>query len=158
MMNYPVIVFAVSMIGLWISVNIGYYLRKRSKMDEPVLEQLELLLGAGLTLLGPTVGFSFSIAVSQYDQRKNYEEAEANAVGTEFVRAGLLPTDSASCEYTLWDYPLARPFVAEYHPMRSSRTESVRRLMWPGLKHGTTLAREGRCAQSSPRRPLSLRE
>ena len=30
------------------------------------------------------------IAVSRYDQRKNYEEAEANAIGTEYFRAGLL--------------------------------------------------------------------
>ncbi len=96
MMNYPLVVFAVSMIALWMSVNIGYYLRKRSKIDDPVGEHLGLLLSAGLTLLGLIVGFSFSMAVSRYDQRKNYEEAEANAIGTEFVRADLLPAESAS--------------------------------------------------------------
>jgi hypothetical protein len=31
------------------------------------------------------------MAVNRYDQRKNYEEAEANAIGTEYVRADLLP-------------------------------------------------------------------
>ena len=36
------------------------------------------------------------MAVSRYDQRKNYEEAEANAIGTEFVRADLLPTADAT--------------------------------------------------------------
>jgi hypothetical protein len=35
------------------------------------------------------------MAVSRYDQRKNYEEAEANAIGTEYVRADLLPTTDA---------------------------------------------------------------
>jgi hypothetical protein len=30
------------------------------------------------------------IPISRYDQRKIYEEAEANAIGTEFVRADLL--------------------------------------------------------------------
>ena len=30
------------------------------------------------------------------DQRKDYEEAEANAVGTEYVRAELLPPDDAA--------------------------------------------------------------
>jgi hypothetical protein len=29
------------------------------------------------------------MAVGRYDQRKNYEEEEANAIGTEFVRAEL---------------------------------------------------------------------
>ena len=36
------------------------------------------------------------MAVSRYDQRKNYEEAEANAIGTEFVRADLLPAGYAA--------------------------------------------------------------
>ena len=50
-----------------------------------------------LTLLALIIGFRFSMAVSRYDLRKTYEEAEANAIGTEFVRAGLLPaTDAAA--------------------------------------------------------------
>ena len=47
-----------------------------------------------LTLLALLVGFSFSMAISRYDQRKNYEAAEANAIGTEYVRAQLLPAES----------------------------------------------------------------
>ncbi len=35
------------------------------------------------------------MAVTRYDQRKNYEEAEANAIGTEYVRADLLPAADA---------------------------------------------------------------
>ena len=97
MMDYPLLVFAVSVVGLWLSANIGYSQRRRSAhMAEPVLEHLGGVLGAGLTLLALIIGFSFSMAVSRYDQRKNYEEAEANAIGTEFARAGLLPPESAS--------------------------------------------------------------
>jgi hypothetical protein len=36
------------------------------------------------------------MAVSRYDQRKASEEAEANAIGTEYIRADLLPTDDAA--------------------------------------------------------------
>ena len=36
------------------------------------------------------------MAASRYDQRKNYEEAEANAIGTEYLRADLLPADDAA--------------------------------------------------------------
>jgi hypothetical protein len=46
---------------------------------------------AALTLLGLIVGFSFAMAISRYDQRKALEEAEANAIGTEYLRAGLMP-------------------------------------------------------------------
>jgi hypothetical protein len=44
-----------------------------------------------LTLLGLLIGPRFSMAASRYDQRKNFEEAEANAIGTEYLRADLLP-------------------------------------------------------------------
>ena len=59
--------------------------------DEREREEFGTLLGATLTLLGLLIGFSFSMAVSRYDLRKAYEEEEANAIGTEYVRAGLLP-------------------------------------------------------------------
>jgi hypothetical protein len=55
-----------------------------------------VLLPATLTLLGLIIGFSFSMAVSHYDLRKTYEETEANAIGTEYYRAGLLPATEAS--------------------------------------------------------------
>src|SRR5262249_34825848 len=53
-------------------------------------DEFMFLLGGTLTLLGLIIGFTFSMAVSRYDQRKNYEEEEANAIGTEYVRADLL--------------------------------------------------------------------
>jgi len=42
------------------------------------------------------IGFSFSMATSRYDLRKNYEEAAAHAIGTEWVRVGLLPAPDAA--------------------------------------------------------------
>jgi len=53
-------------------------------------------VGAALTLLGLLIGFSYSMAVSRYDQRKNLEEEEANAIGTEYLRAGLLSAADAA--------------------------------------------------------------
>src|SRR5208283_4783289 len=60
-----------------------------------------LVQAATLTLLGLIIGFSFSMATTRYDQRKNYEEAEANAIGTEYVRAELLPAADAARVHTL---------------------------------------------------------
>ena len=54
------------------------------------------MLGASLTLLGLIIGFAFSMAVSRYDERKHFEEAEANAIGTEYVRADMLPAVEAA--------------------------------------------------------------
>ena len=54
-----------------------------------------VILAATLTLLGLIIGFSFSMAISRYDQRKNLEEEEANAIGTEYLRVELLPAANA---------------------------------------------------------------
>jgi hypothetical protein len=96
MMDYPLVLFAVSLLVLWFSERAGAYLRRRQhNPDEIEREDLGVILGAALTLLALIIGFSFSMAVTRYDQRKNYEEEEANAIGTEYVRAGLLPAAHA---------------------------------------------------------------
>lgn len=50
---------------------------------------------ATLTLLALIIGFTFSMAIARYDTRHTYEEAEANAIGTEYLRAELLSPESA---------------------------------------------------------------
>jgi hypothetical protein len=45
------------------------------------------------------------MALGRYDQRRNYEEAEANAIGTEYLRADLLPdTDATRARALLLKY------------------------------------------------------
>ena len=54
------------------------------------------MVSATLTLLGLLIGFTFSMATARYDQRRLYEESEANAIGTEYVRADLMPADQGA--------------------------------------------------------------
>src|SRR6201993_2025609 len=96
-MNYPLAVFVLSVAVLWLSALVGTRLRKRrGSLDEEERKDFDVVLAATLTLLGLIIGFSFSMAISRYDQRKNYEEEEANAIGTEYVRADLLPEAEAA--------------------------------------------------------------
>ena len=69
---------------------------KRGRELEEKRDDFGVILAATLTLLGLIIGFTFSMATNRYDQRKNYEEAEANAIGTEYVRADLLPAADAA--------------------------------------------------------------
>jgi hypothetical protein len=63
------------------------------------------------------------MAVSRCDQRKNYEEAEANATGTEYVRAGLLPAaDTTKVQQLLRSYLDER--VLSY-TSRDNRTDAT---------------------------------
>ena len=95
--DHPFLVFAVSVFALWLSAYVGGFIRKRLlPLKEGEREYFSVILTASLTLLALIIGFSFSMAISRYDQRKNYEEAEANAIGTEYVRADLLPPADAA--------------------------------------------------------------
>jgi hypothetical protein len=104
--DYPLLVFVVSFVVLWLSTQFGAGVLKRwRKLEQDAREDFGVILAATLTLLGLIIGFSFSMATSRYDQRKNLEEAEANAIGTEYVRADLLPSaDALKVRALLRDY------------------------------------------------------
>jgi hypothetical protein len=92
MMNYPSVIFVLSLLVMWLVAQTAAYFRKRQPdLEDSELQDLGVIVASTLTLLGLIIGFSFSMALTRYDQRKNYEEEEANAIGTEYVRASLLP-------------------------------------------------------------------
>lgn len=94
--DFPVIIFIISLVGLWSSAQIGVFVRKKLRpVEEDERKDWATLEAATLTLLGLIIAFSFSMAIGRYDQRKNYEAEEANAIGTEYSRAGLLPPKDA---------------------------------------------------------------
>jgi hypothetical protein len=96
LLDYPLLIFVKSLVVLWVSAQIGVFCHKKlRRLDDEDRSDLGTVLAATLTLLGLIIGFSFSMAISRYDQRKNYEEEEANAIGTEQVRTDLLPEAAA---------------------------------------------------------------
>jgi hypothetical protein len=95
--DYPILVLPVSLFIFWFSAALGARFRRKNRIsDERNVDDLKLVLGGTLTLLGLIIGFTFSMAVSRYDQRKNLEEEEANAIGTQYARASLLPSSDAA--------------------------------------------------------------
>src|SRR6266481_6653194 len=102
LMNFPLVVLVVSFLVLVLAAWIGDFFRRREgALKEDEREDYSTVVGATLTLLGLIIGFSFSMAIGRYDQRKNYEEEEANAIGTEYLRADLLPAESAAKVHAL---------------------------------------------------------
>jgi hypothetical protein len=103
--DYPLIVFALSFLGLLFSAWIGRSLSKRLPMEAETHEDFKVIQAATLTLFGLIIGFSFSMASGRYDQRKHCEAVEANAIGAEYVRAELLPAaDAAQVRELLLNY------------------------------------------------------
>ena len=94
--NSPIFVLVITLIAQSIAAFAGdLFRRSRGSLNESERKDFDTVQAAALTLLALIIGFSFSMAVTRYDQRKNYEEAEANAIGTEYVRADLLPAKDA---------------------------------------------------------------
>jgi len=104
--DYPLLAFVVSFFLLWLALRFGGGpLARRWKGADGANENFNLVLSTTLTLLGLLIAFTFSMAVSRYDQRKGLEAEEANAIGTEYVRAALLPApESARVRALLKDY------------------------------------------------------
>jgi hypothetical protein len=90
--THPIVFFIASLFVMTLAGWIGFaYLRRSKPLDNEVREDFSIVQSASLTLLALVIGFSLSMAVGRYDQRKNCEEEEANAIGTEYLRADLLP-------------------------------------------------------------------
>jgi len=97
LIQQPLLMFAAAFLSLWLASFTGVWLHRRyPRAEDEQHEDLGIILGASLTLLALIIGFSVSMASTRYDQRKNLEEAEANAIGTEILRADLLPPPDAA--------------------------------------------------------------
>ncbi|MDR3427508.1 MULTISPECIES: hypothetical protein [Silvimonas] len=100
--NHPVLFCLVSLLLMSLAAWVGaVVLRQKKPMDEATVEDFSVVQSATLTLLALVIGFSLSMAVGRYDQRKNYEEEEANAIGTEFIRVDFLSVPAAAQLRTL---------------------------------------------------------
>lgn len=64
--------------------------RRRSEADEATRSMISAVQAALLGLFGLLLAFTFSMAVDRYDARKQLAVKEANAIGTAYLRAGLL--------------------------------------------------------------------
>lgn len=66
-------------------------LRLHVAKDEPRKGQIGGIQGAVLGMLALLLGFTFSMAVARYENRRDLVLQEANSIGTTYLRASLLP-------------------------------------------------------------------
>ena len=93
----PYLVFAIALVVQGLAAYAGDLFQKKVRpLRNEERQDFDILRTASLTLLGLLIGFSFAMAVSRYDERKNFEVAEAKAIGTEYLRADLLPAGDAA--------------------------------------------------------------
>lgn len=80
-----------------LAIEIGCLLgrRARARSDDGARTQITALEGAMLGVLGLLLAFSFSMAGSRFEGRRQLVVREANAIGTAYLRASILPKPQA---------------------------------------------------------------
>jgi hypothetical protein len=123
----PLLLAIFGFLAMWLAAIGGARLRRRRRtIEDNFRQELNVILTAALTMLGVLVGFTFSMAASRYDLRKNYEEAEANAIGTEYLRVEMLSPDQTQQAHSLLRRYLDQRilFYLEQRPEQLARINS----------------------------------
>ena len=100
--------------------------------DEARKEQIGGLQAAVLGLLGLLLGFTFAMAVARYDARRDLVVQEANAIGTTYLRAQLLPEPQRTDSIELLRSYGALAVDLSEHVVFSDRFEGDSASMQPG--------------------------
>lgn len=102
-----------------LSVEVGYRVGRRTRRTEESGDTpLDEMIGATLGLLAFLLAFTFSMAASRYDVRRQLLLDEANAIGTTWLRAGLLPEGGEEIRTLLREYTDVR--LAAPHDLQES--------------------------------------
>jgi hypothetical protein len=126
--------FIFILLVVLLSVEFGYRLGKyrRSRREEEKEAPLGTMVGATLGLLAFILAFTFGLAASRFDNRRQVLLDEANAIGTTYLRAGMLPERGEQIRGLLRDYVSVRldavrsGYVAE----GISRSEDIQQKVW----------------------------
>lgn len=99
------------------------------------------VVGALLGLLAFMLAFTFGMTASRFDGRKQLVLAESNAIGTTWLRAGLLPpAQNLEVRRLLLEYTDIRlAMTVENIDERIKQAESIHRTLW---SQATTLIKE----------------
>lgn len=86
-------IFGATVIVVLLSIEAGHRLGqfRRRRSEEEREAPVGAIVGATLGLLGFVLAFTFGLAASRFDAKRQIVVEEANAIGTTYLRAGLLP-------------------------------------------------------------------
>jgi hypothetical protein len=144
MVNHPGLVSVLCFVLMACSALLGVAFSRRRIPSQEDNGGLGLVVAATLTLLGLIIGFTFSMASTRYEQRRLFEENEASAIGTEFLRADLLPGQQpANVKRLLRQYLETRItfYQADYGTqlaMINNKTSNLQTGLWQSVQPAAT--------------------
>lgn len=138
--NYSLLtIFAVSLAVILAGGEIGRWLGGR--VAQRGADSVSTLEGAILGLLALMIGFTFAMALSRFEARRDAVLVEANAIGTTALRARLLPAPHSSESIKLLrEYVKIRlditqqPASAEAFAAMLTRSSAIQEALWQQAK------------------------
>jgi hypothetical protein len=128
-----IVAFVVTAL-LLVLAEVGYRLgrHRHTVSGEARRNQVGIVQNSVLTLLGLLLGFTFSMAVARYDSRRELVVKEANAIGTTWLRANLLPDAHRQA---------VRDLLGEYVDLRLRTQAAIgdEQVVAEGLRHGAEI-------------------
>jgi hypothetical protein len=104
-------IFVASTILVLVFTELGFQLgrRARGRSTTKITSKTASVVGSSLGLLALILAFAFGSANSRYDERRHLILDEANAIGTTYLRAELLPeAQRAAIQHILHKYVALR--------------------------------------------------
>jgi hypothetical protein len=132
-----IVIFLVSIVALSAAAEIGHWLGLRVAGEANVLTLEAAMLG----LLALMLSFTFAMAVTRFDARRDAVLKEANSIGTAALRARLLPAPhDAESVRLLNDYVRIRLDIARAVPAPPeldaaiARSSAIQEQLWLEVK------------------------
>ena len=132
-------IFFFGLIGAIIFSEVGRLLVRRRRVGKGT--DLETLETAILGMLALMIGFTFAVALSRFDARREALLHEANAIGTAALRARLLPSPhSEEARGLLHEYGEIRLSFIQNMPSgekrknANARLNQIREALWSTIK------------------------
>ena len=127
--------FAATVVLIALAAEAGGWLggRKRRRSEEAQKAPVGEIVAAMLGLLALLLAFTFSLAASRFDTRRGLVLDEANAIGTTWLRAGLLPEPHrAEIRKLLHEYLEARLGAVQSGRIQQgiARSEELQGRLW----------------------------
>jgi hypothetical protein len=138
--NYPLpLIFVASLLAIFVATEIGRQLGLLASRQQR--ESISTIEAAILGLLALLIAFTFSMALSLYEARRDALLNEANAIGTAALRARLLPTPyKTECLKLLREYIQIRLDIARSIASPSeiasvvARSSAIQEALWQQVK------------------------
>lgn len=133
-LSIPLLVFCITL-GVLLAIEAGYRLGKYrcQSTETETAGHLGTIVGATLGLVAFMLAFTFGLAASRFEMRREMIVEEANAIGTTFLRAGFLPENQiAPTRLLLAEYVSSRLEVVQTGDVNQAltRADALHHKLW----------------------------